>query len=106
MVLRFIRAIPEDRDYHCQYTYMSLYDFLTEPWCQAIWDVTDAPENYLELEEYAPLRECVEITNADVHTLDVVYSDNMEVIQQIDNDVMRLAEGRWLDTYDTENGAF
>ena len=105
MVLRFNRAEPEDQDYNVQYAYMSLYDFLTEPWCQAIWDVTDAPENYLELEEYAPLRQCVEITNADVHTLDVVYTDNMEVIQQIDNDVMRITEGRWLNAYDTENSA-
>ena len=105
MVLRFNRAETEDRDYPLQYAGMSLYDFLTEPWCQAIWDVTDASENYLELEEYAPLRECVEITNADVHTLDIVYTDNMEVIQQIDNDVMRIAEGRWLNVGDTENCA-
>ena len=82
LILRFSRIENED-DYHLQRFYCSLYDFLTEPWCKAVWDVTDAPENYLELEEYAPLKECIEITQQDLHTFDVVYTNDMSVIKQV-----------------------
>ena len=99
-VLRFFRQDMEWQTVSC-----SLYDFLTEPWCKAVWDVTDAPENYLELEEYAPLKECIEITNADIHTFDVVYADDMSVIKRVNDDLMSISEGRWLTPEDTENNA-
>ena len=52
-VLRFPRMAKGNPSYDAMPYFITLYDFLTEPWCKAIWDITDAPENYLDLEEYA-----------------------------------------------------
>ncbi len=46
-------------------------------WWPYFVDITDFPENWLELEEYADLRELIQVTNNDVHTFDVVYCDDM-----------------------------
>ncbi|MCL2126581.1 MAG: hypothetical protein FWH33_11445, partial [Oscillospiraceae bacterium] len=37
-------------------------DYMSNSWCEAVWPLNDAPEGYLELDEYAPLRELIEIT--------------------------------------------
>lgn len=63
-----------------------LSDYLTNRWCKAIQPVQDHPDNYLETEQFAPLRQLIEITNSDSHTFDVVYTDDM-------SSIMRFAEG-------------
>ena len=103
---RYVFTLRYERTGHgLQGQNIGLYDWVTEPWCPAVWDITDAPENYLELEEYAPLKLLTELTNTDIHTLDVVYADDMSVRRQIENGSMKIAEGRWLSTDDTADGA-
>ncbi len=104
-VLRFPRMAKGNPSYDAMPYFITLYDFLTEPWCKAIWDITDAPENYLDLEEYALLRECVEITAQDIHTLDVVYTDDMAAIKQVHDGDLYALEGRLLTPEDTENNS-
>ena len=99
-VVRFYRVShPEQK------SSLYLYDWLSEHFCPAVWDVTDAPENYLELSEYAPLKQLIEITESDLHTLDVVYVDDMRDIKQVHEGRITLTEGRWLTLEDTENQA-
>ena len=80
-------------------------DGLSEHFCPAVWNITDAPENYLELPEYAPLQKLVEITRTDLYTFDVVYAEDMSAIRRLHDNTLYLAEGRWLTPEDTANGA-
>ena len=84
---------------------LQLYDWVSEHCCPAVWNITDAPENYLELPEYAPLKELIEVTETDLNTFDVVYADDMTAIRQIHDDTLHIEEGRWLTPKDTENDA-
>ena len=84
---------------------LSLYDWVSEHCCPSVWNITDAPENYLDLPEYAPLKELIDVTQADLNTFDVVYADDMTAIQRIHDNTLHLTEGRWLTSEDTENDA-
>ena len=102
-VLRFTHENHGDVQY--EVFSLNLYDWLSEHFCPAVWDVTDAPENYLELPEYAPLRELMEIMESDHNTQDVVYVGDMSAIRQIKDGKLTLQDGRWLTPEDTETGA-
>lgn len=80
-----------------------LGDNLTNPWCEAVWSVEDKPENYLETNEYEPLREVVELTNKDIHTFDVVYTQDMSSIMRFAKEDMVITEGRKLTPEDSLN---
>ena len=69
-------------------------------WWPYITDVTDLPENYLEAEEFAPLRELIQVTNDDLHTFDMVYTDDMASIRRVARDQMKLTQGRLLSPED------
>ena len=80
-----------------------LGDYLTNDWCDAMWALEGEPENYLETDKFAPLRELIEITNADIHTFDVVYTDDMGSIMRFSESDMAITAGRALTSED--NGA-
>ena len=65
-------------------------------WWPYITDITDLPENYLETEDFAPLRELIQVTNDDLHTFDVVYTDDMASIRRAARDQLQLTQGRFL----------
>ncbi len=65
-------------------------------WWPYITDVTDLPENWLETEDFAPLRELIQVTNDDLHTFDVVYTDDMASIRRAARGQMQLTQGRLL----------
>lgn len=65
-------------------------------WWPYITDVTDLPENWLETEAFADLRELIAVTNDDLHTFDVVYGDDMASIQRIAEGRIVCMEGRFL----------
>lgn len=69
-------------------------------WWPYITDITDLPENYLEGEDFAPLRELIQVTNDDWHTLDVVYTEDMSVIRRAADLRLVPAEGRFLEPED------
>jgi hypothetical protein len=66
--------------------------------------VEGEPEGYLEQEKYAALRELIEITNADTHTFDVVYTEDMGAIMRFSEGDMAIIEGRALTREDSANG--
>jgi hypothetical protein len=73
-----------------------LSDPTTSGWWHQVYPMRDLPENYLELDEFAPLREMIEITNADMHTFDVVYTDDMSSIMRFSQSNMIITDGRML----------
>lgn len=83
--------------------------YLTDPfiydWCDAVWDITDAPVNYLSTEKFAPLKQYCELINTDHYTFDVVYSNNTNSIGYFADKTMGLSAGRHLTPKDSENNA-
>ena len=65
-------------------------------WWPYITDVTDQPENYLETEDFAPLRELMQVTEDDLHTFDVVYGDDMAAIPRATEGRIICTQGRFL----------
>jgi len=84
------------------YTY-----FLTDPFvygqCEAVYSLNGEPENYLETERFAPLKEYIDIIETDQYTLDVVYTKNMNSIRYFADKTIGISEGRALTPEDTEN---
>ncbi|MBO4675931.1 MAG: hypothetical protein J5633_00135 [Oscillospiraceae bacterium] len=69
-------------------------------WWPYYTDVTDLPDNYLEGEDFAPLRELIKITSDDWHTLDVVYANDMSVIRRAADLRLVPVQGRFLEPED------
>ena len=65
-------------------------------WWPYFTDITDLPDNWLELDEFAGLRELIRITNDDVHTFDVVYGDDMASQRRVADGRMVCEEGRFI----------
>ena len=65
-------------------------------WWPYFTDITDLPENWLEQDEFADLRELIEVTNNDVHTFDVVYVDDMSAQRRVAEGRMVCEEGRFI----------
>ncbi len=72
-------------------------------WWPYITDVTDLPENYLETEDFAPLRQLIQVTNDDIRTLDVVYTGDMASIRRATRQQLTPARGRFLGPEDGES---
>ena len=81
-----------------------LSDWLTTGWWPQVFPLTGMPDNYLELDGCALLRELIEITNADPHTFDVVYTGDMSSIRRIAEGTMTMYEGRMLTDEDSRDG--
>jgi hypothetical protein len=82
-----------------------LSDYLAELWCGAVWPLDGAPDDYLETEEFAPLRELAEITNTDARTFDMVYTEDMGAIMRFADGRMALTAGRMLTPEDSAAGS-
>jgi len=60
------------------------------------------PENWLETEEFADVRELIDITNRDLITFDMVYTSDMLSIPRFNEGKMAIQEGRALTADDTD----
>ena len=65
-------------------------------WWPYFTDITDLPENWLEGDEFADLRELINVTNDDAHTFDVVYGDDMASIRRVAQGRIVCDEGRFI----------
>ena len=65
-------------------------------WWPYFTDVTDLPEGWLETDEFADLRELIQVTNDDVHTFDVVYTDDMAAQRRAAEGRVICEEGRFI----------
>ncbi len=85
----------------CEPTYGINYSFYMGDdarvnWWPYIYDVTDLDEGWLETDEFAPLRELIKVTNDDLYTYDVVYTDDMTSIRRVANERIMLMDGRYI----------
>ncbi len=80
-----------------------LSDQLTNPWCEAIKPIEGQPENYLEGNQFSSLRELIELTDSDLHTFDVVYTDDISSIMRFAEGDMAVTSGRGLTKEDSIN---
>ncbi len=88
-------AEPYDED-NTRYLQYGMGDDFRKGWWPYITDVTDLPEDYLETADFAGLRSLVEVTEADRHTFDVVYTDNMASIRRVTTQQLEPVQGRFL----------
>ena len=65
-------------------------------WWPYFTDITDLQENWLESDEFADLRELIQVTNDDVHTFDVVYGDDMASQRRVSEGRIVCDEGRFI----------
>ncbi|MEN6313429.1 MAG: ABC transporter permease [Clostridiaceae bacterium] len=80
-----------------------LSDHLVNPWCEAVQPIEGQHGNYIEAEQFAPLRELIELTDSDLHTFDVVYTDDMSSIMRFAEGNMAVINGRELTMEDSLN---
>lgn len=85
--------------------YFDVGDYLSEPWCDAIWPLDGEPDNYLETEKFTPLRDLIEITEQDCRTFDIVYTEDMDSIMRFADNRMEVTEGRMLTREDSIDGS-
>jgi hypothetical protein len=65
-------------------------------WWPYFLDITDLPDDWLEQDEFADLRELIRVTNDDVHTFDVVYGDDMAALRRVADGRIICHEGRFI----------
>jgi len=75
-------------------------DDFRKGWWPYITDITDLPGGWLDTEDFAPLRELIQVTNDDAHTFDVVYGDDMAAIRRVADGRIVCDEGRFLSPAD------
>jgi len=80
-----------------------LTDTLSLQWCNQVFPIEEKPDNYLNSNEFRSLLELIEITNADLRTFDIVYTDDMSAIMRFADNDMGLTSGRLLSHEDSEN---
>jgi len=78
-----------------------MVDQFGETWCETVWSVEGKGENYLETEEFAPLKAYAELIETDLHTFDVVYTDNTGSIMRFANGNMAIVDGRGIKPSDS-----
>ena len=84
-----------------RWEHSSLGDDTLIDWWPYIYPLEGLPENYLESDEFTKLRELIKVTNDDLHTFDVVYTDDMTTIRRISESRLLLTEGRMLNSADS-----
>ena len=72
----------ESQDYTDKYGFF-LGDNSLKDWWPYVTDITALRSDYLEGEDFAPLRELMQVTNDDLRTFDVVYTDDMASIRWV-----------------------
>ena len=87
-----LRAVPYSRSR----TYFCVGDDFRKDWWPYFTDITDLPEDYLERNEFAELRSLIQVTNDDLRTFDVVYTDRMSTIRRVTQEVLTPVQGRFL----------
>ena len=70
-----------------------------------VYPLEGQPDNYLELEEFAALKSYIDLVEADRHTFDMVYTDDMSVILRFALNDIVLINGRMLTPADTREKA-
>ena len=98
MFPRYTLALEEEEEIYPADNMKTFYlgdDTITD-WWPYFTDITGLQENWLEQEEYADLRELIRVTNDDVHTFDVVYTDDIAAQRRAADGRIVCEEGRFI----------
>ena len=82
-----------------------LTDHFTYGWCDGVWSLDGEPDDYLETERFAPLKQYIEVIETDYRTFDMVYTTNMGAIRYFADGTIGISDGRRLNREDYLNGA-
>ena len=96
-------GISDDEDSMYHFAYVYLGDDSTYGTCDLITPLEGEPENWLETEKFAGIRKMMEIIDADQHTLDVHYVEDMQSIKRYQEGKLLPVQGRMLTPEDSEN---
>lgn len=100
-VLMIGRYEPRFRDRETHLADFFILGDHSSAYIPAFWRLDGLPENYMETDEFAPVRELVEMTNRDFHTFDMVYTSDMASIPRFATKKMLITQGRMLNAADT-----
>ena len=100
-VTEYVSAMEEEKSLYREYDQKFMNGFNVGDdsilgWWPYFVDITDLPENWLETDEFADLRELIRVTEDDVHTFDVVYCDDMAAQRRVAGSRMICEEGRFI----------
>ncbi len=94
--------IDEGKENNPMYDYVRLGDDSL----YGVWDyitpLAGEPENYLETEKFAPLRELMQLMEQDKYTLDVHYLEDVESLRPYQEGQLQTGQGRLLTKEDSE----
>ncbi|MBQ8831318.1 MAG: hypothetical protein IJ017_06940 [Oscillospiraceae bacterium] len=88
-----------------EYQTLQLTDHFAYGWCDGVWSLEGEGKNYLETEKFAPLREYIDLIETDLHTFDVVYTQNMGAIRYFADGTLAITDGRRLTREDYLNNS-
>ena len=81
----------------------TLGDCFTEEYAGIMWNIEDAPANWLEMPEYAEIKQVSDIIDLGHHTFDMVYTDDTSSIMRFAEGKMTILEGRGIEPSDSVN---
>lgn len=76
-------------------------DVFADYWCDMLCITTDEPDDYLQTEAFEKYRLAIDISNADIHTFDMVYTDDMMNIPRFADRLITIHQGRALTAADS-----
>lgn len=100
------RYEPNIFDFKASFYWHFLGDCFVEDFSEIIWNIDGAPENYLELPEYADIKQVADIIDLGHHTFDMVYTDDMSSIMRIAQGEMTILEGRGIEPSDSASNPY
>ena len=76
-------------------------DIFADYWCDMLRITTNEPDDYLQTEAFEKYRLAIDISNADIHTFDMVYTDDMMNIPRFADRLITIRQGRALTAADS-----
>ena len=95
---RLTKPLEEEEGKYPEGDFKTFYlgDDTIASWWPYFTNITGLSENWLEQNEYANLRELIRVTNDDVHTFDVVYTDDIIAQRRAADGRIVCEEGRFI----------
>lgn len=100
------RYEPNYDDFKASFYWHFLGDRFVADFGEMIWNIDGAPENYLELPEYADIKQVADIIDLGHHTFDMVYTDDTSSIMRFAQGDMTILEGRGIEPADSVSNPY
>lgn len=98
----FVGRVEPSPSWDYDYYHFMLGDDTLFNWWPYITPLEGMPENYLETDEFAQLHRLIQITKDDLHTFDIVYTEDMDTIRRVRDERILPTRGRFLTAQDSK----